>query len=280
MNKSIHSISTCTVNKIQLNDWIDEGESIVMDLSYETPTEPVMLYFDLFNVYSYSDKTNELKLDVTESQDVTKFFDELDRHLVSLVNKNKKLLSQYDVKTYKPLLQIGETDNGKKQLLKLKTEWKSDYKTCVYGYDKKENYNGKLLEDNCKVKTVVELLSLVLNKNTGTIHIENQVRQLQLVKLVIRPERIKHLEYSFSELTTEQPKEPQSEKKTETKKEPKKTKKTEQKRETKKQTKRGIEKYLSSDSESSSAVEEPEPSSDHTEEYGNNDSDVDLEEDD
>ena len=52
-----------------------------------------------------------------------------------------------------------------------------------------------IMKDNTKVDVILEVISVVFNKQEGFIYLENLVRQMKVKK--IKPRRIEKLQYSF-----------------------------------------------------------------------------------
>jgi hypothetical protein len=128
-----------------------------------------------------------------------KIFDDIDTHVVKLIQEKKitkKLKTKFN---YRQLTSSFSNKDLTCDILSLNVDLKSEnYKTDIY-----QRMNKKLsteeatniMKDNSKVDIVLEIVSVLFNKEEGFIYLENVVRQMKVRK--VKPKRIEKLEYSF-----------------------------------------------------------------------------------
>jgi len=198
------------VKKMNIHDPYEVNDNLIkIDLSVEK-MKPVMIRIPELNVLSFSN--NNIILDLREKKEIKNIFDNIDAHVVSVIQERKitkRLKTKFNYR------QFTSTYTGKDtvyDILVLGITTNQTFSTEIYENKKKKlsfDDATNILQNNARVEIVLELTSIVFDKSDGHIYLENIVRQMKVRK--IKPKRIDHLDYLFidssdSETDTEEEK--------------------------------------------------------------------------
>ena len=126
-----------------------------------------------------------------------------------MLSDSKRKLEIKKLKTKFNYRQLTSSFSNKEltcDILSLNVDLQSEhYKTEIY-----QRMNKKLsteeainmMKDNSKVDLVLEVISVLFNKEEGFIYLENIVRQMKVRK--VKPKRVEKLEYSFVDTESEE----------------------------------------------------------------------------
>ena len=185
------------LSQINIHDPYEVNENLLkIDLSHDK-LKPIMLVLKDLQVLSFTNDMIILSLKSKES--IKKVFDDLDSHIVSVIQEKKitkKLKTKFN---YRQLTSTYTNKDTQCDILSLNVDLKSEnYKTEIFQKANKKLSNDDalfLMKDNAKVDLILEVVSVVFNKQEGFIYLENIVRQMKVKK--IKPRRIEKLQYSF-----------------------------------------------------------------------------------
>jgi hypothetical protein len=200
MSKSILQIENVSFNKISLcNEYNLDDKYVVIGLSYGN-SDPLMVNIRSLDVQLYNSATNEIYLDLRKNPEIKEFFENLDNTLTSKI-KSDGVLKKIGIKgvSYKSLVNdFTNTDDETFDVLRLKLMFNGDYKTTLYDSHRNvidESNAVTHIQKGSKAKVILELVAIVVDKETKTIFVYNVVRHIQTKKN--KPIRVKNIEYSF-----------------------------------------------------------------------------------
>lgn len=197
-------IESFDITRINMHDPYEVNDNLFkVDLSQDK-LKPIMLVLKDLQVLSF---TNDMIiLSLKSKENIKKMFDDIDTHIVKLIQEKKitkKLKTKFN---YRQLTSSYANKELTCDILTLNVDLKSDYyKTEIY-----QRINKKLsieeavniMKDNSKVDLVLEVVSVLFNKEEGFIYLENIVRQMKVRK--VKPKRVEKLEYSFVDTESEE----------------------------------------------------------------------------
>ncbi len=192
MSKLIH-FNTLDLSSINLISPINLDNKLTCEISYNN--NPLMFFIDTLNVINFS--PTEIILDLRNNDHIKKLFDDLDTKVISDI-QSKKITKLYGLKnfTYIPLVNSFTNINGETfDILKLKINLSGDFATSLFYKYGQTVIDLNIMNEKVSVKTIVECIQVVFNKQNKFIYIDNCVRQLKVKQFKIN--RIKNLEYSF-----------------------------------------------------------------------------------
>ena len=183
--------------KINVHDPYDVNENILkIDLSVDK-LKAVMLKIEDLSVLSFNDKN--IILDLRAKESIKKIFDNIDSHVVSVIQERKitkRLKTKFN---YRQLTSTYTNKDNNYDILSLNIDFNLDnFSTEIFEIkNKKLSHDNALtlLKNNAKVDLILEITGVIFNKEEGFIYLDNIVRQMKVRK--IKPKRIEHLEYSF-----------------------------------------------------------------------------------
>jgi hypothetical protein len=184
-------------SKINIHDPYEVNENLLkIDLSQDK-LKPIMLVLKDLQVLSF---TNDMIiLSLKSKENIKKVFDDLDSHIVSVIQEKKitkKLKTKFN---YRQMTSTYTNKDTQCDILTLNVNLNSDsYRTEIFQKASKKISNDEAMhtmKDNTKVDLILEVISVVFNKQEGFIYLENVVRQMKVKK--IKPKRIEKLQYSF-----------------------------------------------------------------------------------
>lgn len=191
------------LNTLKMHDPYEESEDIIrVDLSRDK-LKSILLYVDYHSVISFNE--NSCIINLKNSQDIKKKLEDIDSIIVSELQQRKiikRLKKKFSYKQMVSSITVSEGDNI--DILNLKVNINSNsnsndnYKTKIYQNNSKElliNDAINLMKNNCLIKFVVELTSIVIDKANSLIYVDNILRQIKVKK--IKPKRVETLPYSF-----------------------------------------------------------------------------------
>jgi hypothetical protein len=193
----ISKIENFDVSKIFVYDPYDVNDNLVkIDISVDK-MQPIMLRLEDLHVLSFSN-TNII-LDLRNKDTIKKIFDDIDSHIVSVIQERKitkRLKTKFNYR------QFSSTYTNKDinyDILSLGLSFNNDnFSTNIYE-NKRTQLNQEeaalILKHNARAEVILELTSIVFDKQEGFIYLENVVRQMKVKK--IKPKRVEHLAYSF-----------------------------------------------------------------------------------
>lgn len=190
-------INSFDSSKINIHDPYEVNDNILkIDLSQEK-LKPIMLVLKDLQVLSF---TNDMIiLSLKSKENIKKIFDDLDSHIVSVIQEKKitkKLKTKFN---YRQLTSTYSHKDITCDILSLNVNLNSEsFKTEIYQKANKKISNEDaviLMKDNSKVDLILEIVGIIFNKQEGFIYLENVVRQMKVKK--IKPRRIEKLLYSF-----------------------------------------------------------------------------------
>jgi hypothetical protein len=188
------------MSKINLYNPYEDAEDIVkIDISYEK-NDALMFRLDELSVLTVTDKN--ILLDLNNNENIKIKFDELDKYIVNLIQDRKitkKLKTKFN---YRPLTSNYNNKDCNYDILNLNLNFEdeSDYITEVYiNKNKKINKNDmlELLKNNGKVQLIFEVKSIIFDKKSSMIYLDNIIRLMKAKKL--KPKRIEKLKYMFND---------------------------------------------------------------------------------
>jgi len=189
--------------KINMHDPYDiDDNTLKIDMSIEK-LKPVMLRMTNLQVLSF---TNELiVLSLKGNENLKKIFDDIDAHIVSII-QDKKITKRLKTKfNYRQLTSTYTNKSDSSDILSLSVNLNSErFHTEIYQRaDKKLSHNEALnmMKDNVKVDIVLEITGVIFNKADGFIYLDNLVRQMKVRK--IKPKRVEKIQYSFVDSESE-----------------------------------------------------------------------------
>lgn len=196
-------IESFDFTKINMHDPYEVNDNLFkVDLSQDK-LKPIMLVLKDLQVLSFTN--NMIILSLKSKENIKKIFDDMDTHVVKLIQE-KKITKKIRAKfNYRQLTSSFSNKDLTCDILSLNVDLKSEnYKTDIY-----QRMNKKLsteeatniMKDNSKVDLVLEIVSVLFNKEEGFIYLENVVRQMKVRK--VKPKRIEKLEYSFVDTESE-----------------------------------------------------------------------------
>ncbi len=200
----ITSIENFDIMKMNIHDPYDINEHIIkMDISVDK-MKPIMLHIEELHVLSFSN-TN-LILDLRCKDELKKMFDNIDSHVVSVIQERKitkKLKTKFN---YRQFTSTYTNKDNNYDILSFNVNFNNDVNYVTDIYENKHNKVSfdnatQLLKNNARAEVVLELVSIVFDKADGHIYLENIVRQMKIKK--IKPKRIDHIPYSFVDSESE-----------------------------------------------------------------------------
>jgi hypothetical protein len=192
MSKLIH-FNTLDLSLINLISPINLDNKLSCEISYNN--NPLMFFIDTLNVINFS--PTEIILDLRNNDHIKKLFDDLDTKVISDI-QSKKITKLYGLKnfTYIPLVNSFTNINGETfDILKLNINLRGDFATSLFYKYGQTVTDLNIMNEKVSVKTIVECIQVVFNKQSKFIYIDNCVRQLKVKQF--RVNRVKNLEYSF-----------------------------------------------------------------------------------
>ena len=193
MSKLIH-FNTLDLNAVNIFTAINNDNNVTCAISYNN-SEPLMFFIDSLNVIKFT--SNEIILDLRNNEHIKKLFDNFDAKIISDLQA-KKITKLYGLKkfSYIPFVSNYTNSNGETfDVLKLKINLEGDYKTSMFFKYGQPLLDLNILNKNVTVKTIVESIQVVFDKQNKSIYIDNCVRQLKVKHMKLN--RVKNLEYSF-----------------------------------------------------------------------------------
>jgi len=193
----ITKIEDFDIMKINIHDPYEVSDNIIkIDLSIDK-MKPIMLRLEDLHVLSFT--PDNIILDLREKDKLKKLFDNIDSHIVSIIQERKitkRLKTKFNYRQFTSNYTNKDTSY---EILSLGVDFKSDiFSTEIYEKSKKK-LNEKdatvLLKNNARAEIVLELTSVVFNKTESIIYLENIVRQMKIKK--IKPKRVEKLNYLF-----------------------------------------------------------------------------------
>ncbi len=192
MSKLIH-FNTLNLNSINIVSPLNEVDKLSFALSYNN--DPLMFFIDSLNVIKFTGE--EIILDLRNNEHIKKLFDDLDTKVISDIQA-KKVTKSYGLKgfTYIPLVSSYTNINNETfDVLKLKINLVGEFATSLFYKYGQPITDLNIMNEKVSVKTIVECIQIVFDKQNKFIYIDNCVRQLKVKQFRIN--RIKNLEYSF-----------------------------------------------------------------------------------
>ncbi len=199
----ITRIENFDIMKMNIHDPYDINDHIIkMDISIDK-MKPIMLHIEELHVLSFSN--SNLILDLRGKDELKKMFDNIDSHVVSVIQERKitkKLKTKFN---YRQFTSTYTNKDNNYDILSFNVNFNNEtYLTEIY-----ENKRNKvsfdnatqLLKNNARAEVVLELVSIVFDKSDGHIYLENIVRQMKIKK--IKPKRVDHIPYSFVDSESE-----------------------------------------------------------------------------
>jgi hypothetical protein len=200
MSKSILQIENVLFNKISFcNEYNLDDKYVVIGLGYGN-SDPLMINIRSLDVQLYNSTTNEIYLDLRKNPEIKNFFETLDNTLTAKI-KSDGVLKKIGIRgvSYKSLVNdFTNTDDETFDVLRLKLMFNCDYKTILYDSDRNivdESNVITHIQKGSKAKVILELVAIVVDKETKTIFVYNVVRHIQTKKN--KPTRVKNIEFSF-----------------------------------------------------------------------------------
>ena len=186
------------LNTMKIHDPYEINDNIIkIDLSRDN-LKSILLYIDYHTVLSFNDKSCVINL--KNSNNIKKKLEDIDGLIVSELQQRKiikRLKKKFSYKQMVSCVPISEDENL--DVLNMHVNMNNDaYKTKLYFNNSTElnlEEAQNLMKNNCLIKCVIELTSIVIDKNESLIYIENVIRQIKIKK--IKPKRIEKLPYSF-----------------------------------------------------------------------------------
>jgi hypothetical protein len=200
----ITSIENFDVMKINIHDPYDVNEHIIkMDISVDK-MKPIMLHIEELHVLSFNE--NNLILDLRGKEELKKMFDNIDSHVVSVIQERKitkKLKTKFN---YRQFTSTYTNKDNNYDILSFNLDFNNDTNFVTKIYENKHNkveYNNAatILKNNARAEVVLELISIVFDKSDGHIYLENIVRQMKIKKN--KPKRVDNIPYSFIDSESE-----------------------------------------------------------------------------
>ena len=200
MSKLIH-FNTLDLNLVNIFTAINNDNNVTCGLSYNN-SEPLMFFIDSLNVIKFTSNvikftSNEIILDLRNNEHIKKLFDDFDTKIISDLQA-KKVTKLYGLKkfSYVPFVSNYTNSNGEIfDVLKLRINLDGDYKTSMFFKYGQPVLDLNILNEKVTVKTIVECIQVVFDKENKTIYVDNCVRQLKVKQMKLN--RVKNLEYSF-----------------------------------------------------------------------------------
>ncbi len=193
----ISKIENFDVSKIFVYDPYDVNDNIVkIDISVDK-MQPIMLRLEDLHVLSFTN--SNIILDLRNKDTIKKIFDDIDSHIVSVIQERKitkKLKTKFNYRQFTSTYTNKDTNYD---ILSLGLSFNNDnFSTNIYE-NKRTQLNQEeatlILKHNARAEVILELTSIVFDKQEGFIYLENVVRQMKVKK--IKPKRVEHLAYSF-----------------------------------------------------------------------------------
>jgi hypothetical protein len=200
----ITRIENFDIMKMNIHDPYDINDHIIkMDISIDK-MKPIMLHIEELHVLSFSN--SNLILDLRCKDELKKMFDNIDSHVVSVIQERKitkKLKTKFN---YRQFTSTYTNKDNNYDILSFNVNFNNDVNYVTDIYENKHNkvtYDNaaQLLKNNARAEVVLELVSIVFDKADGHIYLENIVRQMKIKK--IKPKRIDNMPYSFIDSETE-----------------------------------------------------------------------------
>jgi hypothetical protein len=194
----ITRIENFDIMKMNIHDPYDINDHIIkMDISIDK-MKPIMLHIEELHVLSFSN--SNLILDLRGKDELKKMFDNIDSHVVSVIQERKitkKLKTKFN---YRQFTSTYTNKDNNYDILSFNVNFNNNVNYITEIYENKHNkvdYNNAItiLKNNARAEVVLELVSIVFDKADGHIYLENIVRQMKIKK--IKPKRIDHIPYSF-----------------------------------------------------------------------------------
>jgi hypothetical protein len=200
----ITSIENFDIMKMNIHDPYDISDHIIkMDISVDK-MKPIMLHIEELHVLSFNE--NHLILDLRSKDELKKMFDNIDSHVVSIIQERKitkKLKTKFN---YRQFTSTYTNKDNNYDILSFNVNFNNDVNYITEIYENKHNKvtfdnASLLLKNNARAEVVLELVSIVFDKADGHIYLENIVRQMKIKK--IKPKRIDRIAYSFVDSESE-----------------------------------------------------------------------------
>jgi hypothetical protein len=197
-------IESFDITRINMHDPYEVNDNLFkVDLSQDK-LKPIMLILKDLQVLSF---TNDMIiLSLKSKENIKKMFDDIDTHIVKLIQEKKitkKLKTKFN---YRQLTSSYSNKELTCDILSLNVDLKSEhYKTEIFQRMNKKLSTDEavnIMKDNSKVDLVLEVVSVLFNKEEGFIYLENVVRQMKVRK--VKPKRVEKLEYSFVDTESEE----------------------------------------------------------------------------
>lgn len=194
------------LNTLKIHDpYEDTNDIIRIDLSRDK-LKSVMLYIDYLPIISFNNK--QCNISLKSSPEIKKKIDDIDALIVSELQQRKitkKLKKKFSYRQMVSTVNISEGESV--DILNLNVNVnvnvntdsnESKFNTKIYVNSHSELSHEQatnLMKNNCLIKLVVELTSIVIDKENSLIYVDNIIRQIKIKK--IKPNRILNLPYSF-----------------------------------------------------------------------------------
>ena len=197
-------IEKIDVMKMNIHDPYDINDHIIkIDISVDK-MKPIMLHIEELHVLSFSD--THLILDLRGKDELKQMFDNIDSHVVSVIQERKitkKLKTKFN---YRQFTSIYTNKDSNYDILSFNLNFDNNANYVTEIYENKHNkvtHNNAslLLKNNARAEVILELVSIVFDKADGHIYLENIVRQMKIKK--IKPKRSDSIPYSFIDSETE-----------------------------------------------------------------------------
>jgi len=186
------------LNTMKIHDLYEVNDNIIkIDLSRDN-LKSILLYVDYHTVLSFNDKSCVINL--KNSINIKKKLEDIDGLIVSELQQRKIIKRLKKKFSYKQMVSsVPISDDENLDVLNMHVNMSNDaFKTKLYFNNSTEiklEDAQNLMKNNCLIKFVIELTSIVIDKNESLIYIENIIRQIKIKK--IKPKRIEKLPYSF-----------------------------------------------------------------------------------
>lgn len=186
------------LNTMKIHDPYEINDNIIkIDLSRDN-LKSILLYVDYHTVLSFNDKSCVINL--KNSINIKKKLEDIDALIVSELQQRKIIKRLKKKFSYKQMVStVPISDDENLDVLNMHVNMNNDaYKTKLYFNNSTElnlEEAQNLMKNNCLIKFILELTSIVIDKNESLIYVENVIRQIKIKK--IKPKRIEKLPYSF-----------------------------------------------------------------------------------
>ncbi len=193
----IANLDSFDITKINVYDPYDVNDHLIkIDISVDK-MKPIMLRLEDLHVLSFN--SSNIILDLRNKDNIKKIFDDIDSHIVSVIQERKitkRLKAKFN---YRQFTSTYTNKDVNYDILSLGLSFNNDsFSTTIYENKHKkitQEEAAVLLKNNARAEVILELTSIVFDKQDGFIYLENVVRQMKVKK--IKPKRVENLVYSF-----------------------------------------------------------------------------------